>query len=634
MKVFFVISNFILAVFLASAAQAADFVLRESLGHTWTNESVAFELDPSQTRFAEQQRLLLGPDEQHVPYQVTLTSDTDTSQIHFQTDLLPYETRTFQFSQQISPHKSELVIKETDADIRIENEFIGLALRKTLKSGEGPIAALRLRSGEWVGGSSLNRTLRTPVIETRILAQGPVFVEVQCDVRFSGGGSWRLRFRINRGEPVIVIEEQFDVPGDGRFNVILSDEHFAPSHLLFRHGMGGNLGKVDTEELGSGAVFKLEPWLRWWEEDRQGNWLAVYQPSGNSDLLMLGLLRPSVWKDPDWSGQSDHVDLIVPVRLSGQSLIAHFPLGGGRRVWMLGTPQKEASLTVLADNKRKQSPLPQDYLIKYGDFPLDTVKDTILRWQDDGLDHPRLFIGEKELNSAQQTMLSDPKQLKRWESQQAIDKYNIEGPLKEFYATRSEKLGAKMVNTSLDWLDQLVLDDLLEQNSRVSLGVAPHNQAVLLLPAINLVDSALAVESLSSENQQKILAKLAFLAYVVNSDDYWSPQRGFEANPNMTTTVAHYQVVLASLLPSHPKAGQWAKKGLDTLSMQLEEWSDSEGGWLEAPHYALVAYDHMLAAFLAARRAGFSDFVFDERMKKIIEWLAKISSPPDQHTHW
>jgi hypothetical protein len=243
-----------------------------------------------------------------------------------------------------------------------------------------------------------------------------------------------------------------------------------------------------------------------------------------------------------------------------------------------------------------------------------------------------LFNGKKELNSAQQTLSSDPKQLKRWESQQPIDKYNIEGPLKEFYATGSEKLAAKLVGASQEWLDKLVFDDLLEQNSRVSLGVAPHNQAVLLIPTINLLDTALAVKSLSPENRKKLLAKLAFLAYVVNSDDYWSPERGFEANPNMTTTVAHYQVVLASLISSHPMAEQWAQKGLDTLAMQLDEWSDQEGGWLEAPHYALVAYDHMLAAFLAARRAGFSDFLFDDRMKKVIEWLAKISTPPDSQT--
>ena len=33
-----------------------------------------------------------------------------------------------------------------------------------------------------------------------------------------------------------------------------------------------------------------------------------------------------------------------------------------------------------------------------------------------------------------------------------------------------------------------------------------------------------------------------------------------------------------------------------------------------------------------AKRAGFVDHVYDERMRKVAEWLAQISTPPDPHT--
>src|SRR5690606_26412018 len=134
-----------------------------------------------------------------------------------------------------------------------------------------------------------------------------------------------------------------------------------------------------------------------------------------------------------------------------------------------------------------------------------------------------------------------------------------------------------IVRESAAWLRMVVHDDLLDQHSRVTLGVAPHSQAVLLLPTLNLTDAALGVESLTPELRQQLLAQLAFLGYVVNRDDYWSPARGYAANPNMTTTVAQYQVTVAALIPSHPQAKQWATRGLGTLKYQLNAWSDADG---------------------------------------------------------
>ncbi|NDH07528.1 hypothetical protein EBX93_16695 [bacterium] len=100
----------------------------------------------------------------------------------------------------------------------------------------------------------------------------------------------------------------------------------------------------------------------------------------------------------------------------------------------------------------------------------------------------------------------------------------------------------------------------------------------------------------------------------------------------MTTTVALFQTALASLVPSHPKAKEWAERGLTELRRQLFSWSDEDGGWLEAPHYAMVAFDHMIGAFLMAKNAGFGNYLLEDRVKKVSEWLAKISTPRDVRT--
>ena len=59
------------------------------------------------------------------------------------------------------------------------------------------------------------------------------------------------------------------------------------------------------------------------------------------------------------------------------------------------------------------------------------------------------------------------------------------------------------------------------------------------------------------------------------------------------------------------------------------EWSDENGGWLESPHYALVSYDLILSGLLMAYNSTGDETLFAPRMRQIIEWFGKITTPPD-----
>jgi hypothetical protein len=61
----------------------------------------------------------------------------------------------------------------------------------------------------------------------------------------------------------------------------------------------------------------------------------------------------------------------------------------------------------------------------------------------------------------------------------------------------------------------------------------------------------------------------------------------------------------------------------------MAEWSDDNGGWLEAPHYAMASFDMIFPTFIMAHNAGFSDDLYSPRARKVIEWFGKISTPPD-----
>lgn len=615
----------VFVMFYQRSLKAQDFVLREHLGKNWTHELVTFTLNAGQLSAVKQGAQVVGPNNIVLPSQLLETDNQP--RLAFQVTLPAGASQFYQLDKNKKAPSNAIKVEETPDRLQLGNEHIGIAIRKKLEGNEAPIAGIRLRSNAFTTGSTRLGGAEVVKYSVDVIARGPVFAEAACQVTFADQGKWSVNFRIFHSEPVIVVKESFDSPAGGLIKLPLSGPSFLPTNLLYRKGMG-NLGQFDSWKIAPGKAFALEPWLHWWVSERQGNWFAIHN---FKDLLMMGAITPRQWNDPEWKGKAEQPAAMVPIMNDKDGLVAEMALGGGSRTWMLGTPAYEESVAPLTGKNLRVAPLPQRYLIKHGDFPLDLVKDYVLDWNGDHDNYPRLFIGKSDLPKLRAQLKNDPSEVKRWVGDQPIDKYNIDAPLNAYFASQNPQLEKAILLKNLEWL-QLVVDDFLEQNNRVTLGVAPHMQSVFLLPTINLTDAMLGASGVTVDQRKQILAKIAFLGYAVNRDDYWSPSRGFAANPNMTTTVALYQTALASLVPSHPHAKAWAERGLAELRRQLFSWSDEDGGWLEAPHYAMVAFDHMIGAFLMARNAGFGNYLHEDRIKKVSEWLAKISTPRDHRT--
>ena len=91
--------------------------------------------------------------------------------------------------------------------------------------------------------------------------------------------------------------------------------------------------------------------------------------------------------------------------------------------------------------------------------------------------------------------------------------------------------------------------------------------------------------------RRRIKRKPAFIGYTLNREDFYSPDRGYAGLPKMTTSHYGYKAAAACFNPTHPKAKAWIADALGEAHEELETWSDDNGGWLEAPHYAMVSYD-------------------------------------------
>jgi hypothetical protein len=278
------------------------------------------------------------------------------------------------------------------------------------------------------------------------------------------------------------------------------------------------------------------------EQPSRGTWLAVHEsaspppekpkpgepppeneprPPPPGDMLVLALVQPSLWVDPAWAGTAPRVAGHLNVAVRDGIPTADFPLAGGRREWLLATLDQAASLALVGT---RAAPPPHKLVIKHGDFPLDRVKDFVLEWKGDHENHPRLYVKKADIPELRKRVTSDPEELARWSGRQPIDKYFLDGPVKEFIATGDLKLGRLMAAKAEEYLQQ-VTDWYLKQDDKLTPGAAPHMQS-LIFTVLNLVDPVLGSDVYTPEARQKVLARLAFIGYVVSTPDYWSPERG------------------------------------------------------------------------------------------------------------
>ncbi|MET3870731.1 hypothetical protein J3R74_000601 [Puniceicoccus vermicola] len=606
---------------------AEVFVLEDLLNRSWTNELVTFPVSEEQIAALQSGKALIGPDGKSHPYQI------DGDSLAFAVNLSPYERKEFRIADGAKAAETDLKVTETDAVIELNNGRTGVRINKRLEEAMGPIAGIMLSDGTWTSGSRLNLTPAEYRYEISVAASGPVFSEVEVRLTRGEGDeeTWSLTFRLQAGEPVVLVDEVTTLGEGENWEVELAGEGFAPNHILHRAGWmakapfsRGFVYATEIEPNQNNVFYQIQPWVQWWR-NFNAKWVGLYDDQ-DSALLFLAARDAEVWAEVR-EGSTNRLILgsgAKPFTLFevGDRPFVKLPLVACRRNWLIGSVDKQESLAQIEPKSEGGGqdpfliPVPQQYVIKY-EFPLDEVKDLVLEWEETE-DHPRLLLTKKQLTELQENPPSD----------------NLQGaPAALIY--EDEAAQRELVDQVVESSNGL-LGVYLEQNratNTTSFGMAPHHHYGRLASTLIGVDSALSVNALTEEERRRLRAQAAFVGYTVTRDDFWSPERGYANHLNMSSFVAGMQVSAGSLLASHPMGEAWANKGLGTLISQLENSSGLDGGWQETPHYAMAAFDTLLAAFTMAQNSGYADMLDDPRLKNIAEWFAKVSTPPDSRFH-
>ncbi len=607
----------------AGTASSDTFELHDWLGHNWRNERVHFPISPKLAQRAQTELGLIDETGRPAPFEII--SNEREATIEFLADIPKFGSTTYWLALGRKIATSDLEVVDKDGEIRIANSKGGVAIRTQLSSEEGPLVEFKMPSGQWVGASRFtSRDERVTSYTTKIERRGPVAAIVVCQARFSSGVGLELRVTMQPNDPAILIDEVWSAWEHPMMQIALG-QNFPSPRVFYRIGSGAQQGQVATasvDEKLNQPIFQLEPWLHWWTAERRGNWFALYDET-RADVFAVATLRGDLWID---AADVDQKHNIEPITLSRQrdDLTLDLPGKGKRRKWLIAAlPRADAIDTSLVG--KQLAPPPQQLVIRHGDFPYDRINDLQLQWHRTDPSH-RLLLTKDDLARLRRVARPNPELVYKVETL-PLNFFTLVDYFDAYLRTGDKELGWRLSAAAPPAM-QAAVDRFLNQSVQLTLGAGPHGQRDILY-AVHLADFALADQYLDADTKARLLAQAAFLSDIVHRADYWSPQRGFAANPNMTSIVAGYQGLLACLLHDHPQAPKWLDESLSELEDELIDWSDEKGGWLEAPHYAILSYDHMLGVFACAQNMGHSDYLFNPRMKSIIAWLAQISTPPD-----
>ena len=590
----------------AMAAGERKIVVREHLGLTWSDEVVAYPFSAEKGRCQVGSVKLTGPNGSQACQlsDVVLWEGTKfikSGKLSFVVAKLePQTSQAYTVSSGPQKVRTDLAISIKPGSVEAAAARFGVRLLVGKKSYDpatspakvpGPVLGMRLADGTWFGGAGMFGSTSIASYDARITDFGPVFVRVRCLYTYADGNTLDVITRLNAGGRGVIFETNSakHKPGDG-WKLRLTPGLGALTLQFPREAAGKQGGAKRIEKTGwlqravseyaPGTITKLTPWGDWWNEFTQPD--IYLQFAGGKRELILVRRDPGRWVDPVKGGSARfgyfEQKTIPLVKQADGAIALHVNNAAGARAWSVsegGDPKKKLAMYSSLKGPASGPPL-----------GLDAVKDMVLDWPDGDEKHPRLIMTAKEMSHAAK---ASPDAWKRLASQRSVK------ALEEFLGRMGEFDLMRKIGNMAGQYDAIIDSDLVTPAQR-----------------------------------KLIRARMAYLAYYAAGPANWSPGRGYRSgNPNMTIAHTLNQGVLACLLKDHPMAGQWAQAPTRQMRNWIDKTVDDDGYWNESSHYARVSISKLLFYAIAARRAGFGDFLSDPKFKKMNMLYERLLTPGD-----
>ena len=573
------------------AETLAEWEIHDSLGHEWTDELLFYDLDLKKPISAKQPLSLVDGEGKAVAVQmVEPAADTKGKVNHIRialiTGLKPFGQRRFVLSAgESKASATDLSCKKEGDRWVLATSKIGISIPSgpgkaaTLAQAPAPILSIRGAGSDWVGKGWSAGTTPIASWKTEIVASGPVFAWARVTYNFSSNQAHRVDIRLPAGQPVVLVRQETEADGakDDAFKLALG-AGLKPTHVLSsRQG-----AKLFVE---AGADFKgsfVTPTQRHW--DPSCCKFAATWKNGDSNAPVLGVF-------PRFLSKWRPVERVVPVAWDKDSgLVATFPIARGATEWGLMAGPKNKMVDVNRPFSEADPLSGRDDALwlqaKWGETPLDKVKDWVLDWGDYRYDPAKKY-------------------------QRAPDA--LDRGMMLYFAEQYLLTGQHWINTMIHrhqtWTGE---GDAWEKYTK-------H------------------VQTISEEQRLSDRAGAAFVEYKQDDPDYWRSRPDIPwlgpSNANMIYMGNSAMLLGAQALRDHPTAKQWTENSLKIVRQNLSDGSLGGKGWIECPGYDGAGINPIVRAAIAVQQSGLGDLLSDGMLLGVAMYQANLVTPPDPRVH-
>lgn len=661
----------------SALAGTATFSYTEPLRRAWQHEALSFQVkvpkpvtDLTGLYVTAESGVLVPAQFSDLVVQAERNDNSVT--VTVLADLQPWQERTWTLHYgeptpaalpgtdlQAAEEKGCYVLTNAKVAVRVPRGVESFPRPAAAADVPAPIQAVRGPAGKWLGHGWLESPQRITGYRATLTHDGPLFKRVRLEYAFTGG-RYVCLVTLRTGEDVVHLREEFDLgeptkERDSNFCFSLK-EGLAPDTVRWygryydkRYNVKDIKPNTDTEAefpvdyAAPGRLLRLHGLFVWWPE-AASYWGAYNQANPQSDLVAVFPERPGHWRNPA---------AVMLETQKGNDLILRFPLRQPEQDWVIdgvdylspywtgtvhpGTPRtlgvREWGLLVTraADAIPAKGDIATSGIRKawtrYGQNPLDKLKDWVLNWPDPGPEvYPRGAMSAAELPALRERTARIPA-LKGLLGNPQYKRYT-------YLIQHDPKLADELTRapgTGLLPLLRASAACYLDTQGDLGNRTFMHHGNFHLMAAAPTFDVVMSMSELTPEERREARALYAFLLYKISDPDWLAYGAGFHlGNPNMATMSMSTIGSSAALIPEHPKASEWMMNSARSTLDMLRDYTAPGGAWRECPHYQMDA--SMIGVLQAAalfRNAGFLDLCQNPFLKATMLYHAQLLTPVD-----
>lgn len=534
----------------------------------------------------------------------------------------------------------------------------------------GPLRGWKGADGVWRGDGNL--MVESPVLSHsfRVVEHGPLWTTVAVRMQFvsppgTGGREtgpyYEMRFQLFPGRDFCRVSEKSDFPlrlqpmprdvtspaadPEDTSNIrtvpcpadnflINCDKDWQAdrmyTHLVFSTAFINHPLRPDQLRVHT-AIRPNLPYMN-------AGWFAVHSTRGQ-DLLGLVGVDARHWQYPD---NSAHFTARTPGREAeimfvnepGRGAYFRLPLARMERHWLLvvttkdkvvkdpewvAAQKKKSYIRHFADRIEPETCYLWQLRYKWGDLPLNKVKDWILDWDEPQAEHPNLFPEAKDRAAVLRTVESLPGLKRHWDTM-----YNSSEYLKYF------QTGVYEYKPPFDPFSGIgTVKENLSQGFNAYIYVLSTGQYV---PGM-IQFSDMVAPAMSPDDWKKMCRFALAGTYLLADDDYWQYTyvRGDTTYLPNFNTCRWYGVGIAGLFfRNHPEAKKWIDFSRYYLEKEFEYHISPDGvGAENLGNYYPFAWRMMTQLIRQFQARGIADYRQDPKYLAGARFWLDVLTPPD-----